>query len=64
VLARRQVLVVLDNCEHAAEAAAELREGPLLAADDVRVRRRRWRIDAGWARALSARAYRATSPGH
>jgi predicted ATPase len=37
VLARQQVLVVLDNCEHVAEAAAELCEVLLAAADDVRV---------------------------
>jgi predicted ATPase/DNA-binding CsgD family transcriptional regulator len=37
VLARLQMLVVLDNCEHVAGAAAELCEGLLLAADDVRV---------------------------
>ena len=37
VLAHQQVLLVLDNCEHVAEAAAGLCEGLLLAADDVRV---------------------------
>ena len=37
VLARQQVLLVLDNCEHVIEAAAELCAGLLLAADDVRV---------------------------
>ena len=37
VLARRQLLVVLDNCEHVAEAAAELCGALLPAADDVRI---------------------------
>jgi predicted ATPase len=37
VLARQQVLLVLDNCEHVAGAAAELCEELLSAADDVRV---------------------------
>ena len=37
VLARQQLLLVLDNCEHVAGAAAELCAGLLLAADDVRV---------------------------
>ncbi len=37
VLARQQVLLVLDNCEHVIGAAAELCAGLLLAADDVRV---------------------------
>jgi non-specific serine/threonine protein kinase len=37
VLARQQLLVVLDNCEHVAGAAAELCEVLLAAADDVRV---------------------------
>jgi non-specific serine/threonine protein kinase len=37
VLARRQLLVVLDNCEHVAAAAAELCAALLPAADDVRV---------------------------
>ena len=35
VLARQQVLLVLDNCEHVIEAAAGLCSGLLLAADDV-----------------------------
>jgi predicted ATPase/DNA-binding CsgD family transcriptional regulator len=37
VLARRQLLVVLDNCEHVIDAAAELCAGLLAGADDVRV---------------------------
>jgi non-specific serine/threonine protein kinase len=37
VLARRQLLLVLDNCEHVAGAAAELCAGLLLGCDDVRV---------------------------
>ena len=37
VLARRQLLVVLDNCEHVIGAAAELCAGLLAACDDVRV---------------------------
>ena len=37
VLAPRQVLLVLDNCEHVAAAAAELCGALLLAADDMRV---------------------------
>jgi predicted ATPase/DNA-binding CsgD family transcriptional regulator/DNA-binding XRE family transcriptional regulator len=37
VLARRQLLLVLDNCEHVIGAAAALCVGLLLAADDVRV---------------------------
>jgi predicted ATPase/DNA-binding CsgD family transcriptional regulator len=37
VLGRRQLLVVLDNCEHVIEAAASLCESLLAAADDVRV---------------------------
>ena len=37
VLARRQLLLVLDNCEHLIEAAAELCAGLLAACDDVRV---------------------------
>ena len=37
VLARRQLLVVLDNCEHVLGAAAELCGALLPAADDVRV---------------------------
>ena len=37
VLARQQLLLVLDNCEHLIGAAAELCAGLLLAADDVRV---------------------------
>jgi predicted ATPase len=37
VLARQQLLLVLDNCEHVAGAAAELCGGLLPAADDVRV---------------------------
>jgi hypothetical protein len=37
VLARRQLLVVLDNCEHVLDAAATLCESLLGAADDVRV---------------------------
>ena len=36
-LARRQLLLVLDNCEHVIEAAAELCAGLLAACDDVRV---------------------------
>ena len=36
-LARRQLLVVLDNCEHVAEAAARLCGALLPAADDVRI---------------------------
>ncbi len=36
-LARRQLLLVLDNCEHVIDAAAELCRGLLLGADDVRV---------------------------
>ena len=36
-LARRQLLLVLDNCEHVIGAAAELCGGLLLGADDVRV---------------------------
>ena len=37
VLARRQLLLVLDNCEHVADAAAELCAGLLVACDEVRV---------------------------
>jgi predicted ATPase len=37
VLARRQLLLVLDNCEHVAASAAELWGALLPAADDVRV---------------------------
>ena len=37
VLARQQLLLVLDNCEHVAGAAAELCAGLLAACDDVRV---------------------------
>ena len=37
VLARQQVLVVLDNCEHVIGAAAELCAGLLQACDDVRI---------------------------
>jgi predicted ATPase/DNA-binding CsgD family transcriptional regulator len=37
VLARRQLLMVLDNCEHVIDAAAGLCAGLLAAADDVRV---------------------------
>ena len=37
VLARQQLLVVLDNCEHVAGAAAQLCAGLLAACDEVRV---------------------------
>jgi predicted ATPase/DNA-binding CsgD family transcriptional regulator len=37
VLAPRQLLLVLDNCEHVLEAAAELCAAVLSAADDVRI---------------------------
>jgi predicted ATPase len=37
VLARQQLLLVLDNCEHVIGAAAELCAGLMLACDDVRV---------------------------
>jgi predicted ATPase/DNA-binding CsgD family transcriptional regulator len=37
VLARRQLLVVLDNCEHVIGAAAQLCAGLLEACDDVRI---------------------------
>jgi predicted ATPase len=37
VLAGQQLLLVLDNCEHLAGAAAELCAGLLAACDDVRV---------------------------
>ena len=37
VLARRQLLLVLDNCEHVIEAAAELCAALLAAADDVTI---------------------------
>ena len=37
VLARRQLLLVLDNCEHVAGAAAQLCGGLLAVCDDVRV---------------------------
>ena len=37
VLARQQLLLVLDNCEHVIEAAAELCAGLLAACDDLRV---------------------------
>jgi len=37
VLVRRQLLLVLDNCEHVTDAAAELCAGLLAACDDVRV---------------------------
>ena len=37
VLARRQLLVVLDNCEHVIEEAAQLCAGLLAACDDVRI---------------------------
>jgi non-specific serine/threonine protein kinase len=37
VLARQQLLLVLDNCEHVIGAAAELCTGLLLACDDVKI---------------------------
>ena len=37
MLARQQLLLVLDNCEHVIGAAAELCAGLLAACDDVRV---------------------------
>ena len=37
VLARQQLLLVLDNCEHVVDAAARLCAGLLLACDDLRV---------------------------
>ena len=37
VLARQQLLLVLDNCEHVVGAAAQLCAGLLAACDDVRV---------------------------
>jgi predicted ATPase len=37
VLARRQLLLVVDNCEHVLDAVAELCASLLPAADDVRV---------------------------
>jgi predicted ATPase/class 3 adenylate cyclase/DNA-binding CsgD family transcriptional regulator len=37
VLARRELLLMLDNCEHVIDAAAELCAGLLAACDDVRV---------------------------
>jgi len=37
VLARQQLLLVLDNCEHVIGAAADLCAGLLAAADDVRI---------------------------
>jgi predicted ATPase len=37
VLAARQVLLVLDNCEHLIDAVAQLCEMLLPAADDVRI---------------------------
>jgi predicted ATPase/DNA-binding CsgD family transcriptional regulator len=37
LLARQQLLLVLDNCEHVIDAAASLCAGLLLACDDVRV---------------------------
>ncbi len=37
MLARQQLLLVLDNCEHVIGAAAALCAGLLLACDDVRV---------------------------
>ena len=37
MLARQQLLVVLDNCEHVIGAAAELCAGLLQACDDVRI---------------------------
>jgi predicted ATPase/class 3 adenylate cyclase/DNA-binding CsgD family transcriptional regulator len=37
VLARQQLLLVLDNCEHLIDAAAELCAGLLSACDDVRI---------------------------
>jgi predicted ATPase/DNA-binding CsgD family transcriptional regulator len=37
VLARQQVLLVLDNCEHVITVVAELCAGLLLAADDLRI---------------------------
>jgi hypothetical protein len=39
VLARQQLLLVLDNCEHLIGAAAQLCAGLLAACDDVRVNR-------------------------
>ena len=36
-LARRQLLLVLDNCEHVIGAAAGVSCGPLLAANDARI---------------------------
>jgi transcriptional regulator with XRE-family HTH domain len=55
VLARRQLLVVLDNCEHVIGAAAELSAGLLAACDDVKIlATSRWRWPArpgtGWRR--------------
>src|SRR5690349_12467209 len=37
VLARQQLLLVLDNCEHVIGAAAELCGGLLQACDDIRI---------------------------
>jgi len=37
VLARRQLLLVLDNCEHVIDAAADLCAGLLAACDDLRI---------------------------
>ena len=37
VLARRQLLIVLDNCEHVLAAVADLCAALLLAADDIRI---------------------------
>jgi hypothetical protein len=58
-LARRQLLLVLDNCEHVVGAAAELCGRLLLGADDVRVLatsreplRIAGRPGTGWARSL------------
>jgi predicted ATPase/class 3 adenylate cyclase/DNA-binding CsgD family transcriptional regulator len=36
-LSRQQLLLVLDNCEHVLEAAAQLCEALLVAADDIRI---------------------------
>ena len=38
LVARQQVLLVLDSCEHLAGAAAEMCAALLTVADDVRVR--------------------------
>jgi len=57
VLARQQMLLMLDNCEHVIVAVAELCAGLLSACDDVQVLATSWeplavagRLGTGWRR--------------